>query len=174
MRLNSNTQCYFGIFAQQLWQVGRGICTCTLDRDNLQETRVNSGQMLISRKSSQPFVSGFSYSVSTRPEENQSGLVSGLRRPSWVFCLHNKSSAEETMSLNNAFDNGPSTLEGRSQSRCSFPARKYSRSARVDMLFGSFRMLRYSTAIAATQFSDWMLEDVRWRHKIDEKGILTS
>lgn len=78
------------------------------------------------------------------------------------------------MSLNNAFDNGPSTLEGRSQSRCIFPARKYSRSPRVDMLVGSFKMLLYSTAIAATQFSDWILGDVRWGPKAGEIEILTS
>lgn len=71
-----------------------------------------------------------------------------------MSCFQTKSSAEETISLNNAFDKGPSTLEGRSQSRCIFPARKYSRSALVDMLDGSFKMLLYRTAIAATQFSD--------------------
>lgn len=121
-----------------------------------------------------PFANHLSKYLLKRIQDNQSALVSGLRRPSWVFCLHSKSSAEETMSLNNAFDNGPSTLEGRSQSRCNFPARRYSRSARVDTLDGSFKMLRYNTAIAATQFSDWMLEDVRWGHKIDEMGTLTS
>lgn len=111
--------------------------------------------------SCRPFANHSSKYLSRRIQDSQSALGSDIRRPSWVFCLHSKSSAEETMSLNNAFDNGPSTLEGRSQSRCVFPARRYSRSARVDTLDGSFKMLRYNTAIAATQFSDWMLEDVR-------------